>query len=73
MMIEIESSKKTSFQLKDTLRKEREEGNRLKRKYEHVVREMEATKSEIYAIQVEAQAKEAAHEALESARRKFKT
>ena len=51
MMNEIESTKKTSSQLKDTLRKEREESNKLKRKYDHVLREMEATKSEIYAIQ----------------------
>ena len=50
MMIEIESSKKTSAQLKDTLRREREDGNRLKRKYEQVFKEMEATKSEIHAI-----------------------
>ena len=33
VMIELESSKKTSAQLKDTLRKEREEGNRLKQKF----------------------------------------
>ena len=71
MMIEIESSKKTSSQLKDTLRKEREEGNRLKRKYEHVLREMEATKSEICTVQVEAQAKETAHKALESAQQEI--
>ena len=54
MMIEIESSKKNSAQLKDTLRREREEGNRMKRKYEHVLKEMEATKNEIHAIQQEA-------------------
>ena len=36
VMIELESSKKTSAQLKDTLKKEREEGNRLKRKFEHL-------------------------------------
>ena len=51
LMNEVESTKKTSSQLKDTLRREREEGNRLKIKYEHVLKEMEATKSEIHAIQ----------------------
>ena len=54
MMKEIDSTKKNSSQLKDTLRREREEGNRLKRKYEHVLKEMEATKSEIHAIRQEA-------------------
>ena len=39
VMIELESVKKTCAQLKDTLRKERDEGNRLKRKYEHMQRE----------------------------------
>ena len=36
VMIELDSSKKTSAQLKYTLRKEREEGNRLKQKFEHL-------------------------------------
>ena len=67
MLVEIESSKKTTSQLKDTLRREREEGNRLKRKYEHVLREMEVTKHEIHAIQQEAQAKETTQEALNKA------
>ena len=64
VMIELESAKKTSAQLKDTLRQERDESNRLKRKYEHTLREMESTKGEIHALQVEAQAKETAQEAL---------
>ena len=34
IMTNLEQSKKSSAQLKDTLRKEREESNRLKRKYE---------------------------------------
>ena len=71
MMNEIESTKKTSSQLKDTLRKEREEGNKLKRKYDHVLREMEDTKSEIYAIQVAAHAQETTHEALERAQQEI--
>ena len=66
VMIELESANKTSAQLKDTLREERGEGSRLKWKYEHVLREMESTKGEIHTLQVEAQAKEAAQEALEN-------
>ena len=44
VMIELESAKKTSSQLKGTLRKERDEGNRLKRKYKHMQRELESSK-----------------------------
>ena len=36
VMTELESSRKSSAQLKDTLRKEREEGNKLKQKFEHL-------------------------------------
>ena len=36
IMTDLEQSKKSSAQLKDTLRKEREESNRLKRKYEYM-------------------------------------
>ena len=36
IMIDLEQSKNSSSQLKDTLRKEREENNRLKRKFEDV-------------------------------------
>ena len=53
VMIELESSKKTSTQLKDTLRKEREEGNRLKRKFEHLQREMKTTKAELKTLHEE--------------------
>ena len=54
LMFDLESVKKTSAQLKDTLRQERNEGNRLKRKYEHTLMEMESTKGEIHALQIEA-------------------
>ena len=64
MMKEIDSTKKNSSQLKDTLRREREEGNRLKRNYAHVLKEMEAMKREIHAIQQEVQVKETTQEAL---------
>ena len=36
VMTDLQLSKKSSAQLKDTLRKEREKGNRLKRKFEHL-------------------------------------
>ena len=36
IMADLEQSKKSSSQLKDTLRKEREENNKLKRKFEYV-------------------------------------
>ena len=66
VMIELESAKKTSAQLKDTLRKERDDGNRLKRKYEHMQRELESSKGEVHALQVEMQAKGTAQESLEN-------
>ena len=53
VMTDLEQSKKSSAQLKDTLRKEREESNRLKRKYEDMQREMKASKAELQALQVE--------------------
>ena len=36
IMTDLKHSKKSSSQLKDTLRKEREENNRLKRKFEYI-------------------------------------
>ena len=65
IMIDLEQSKKSSAQLKDTLRHEREESNRLKRKYECMQREMKSSKAEIQALQVEMQVKETAQEAIE--------
>ena len=53
VMIELESSKKTSAQLKDTLRKEREEGNRLKQKFEHLQREMKTAEAELHTLHEE--------------------
>ena len=40
VITDLEQSQKSSAQLKNTLRKEREESNRLKRKYEDMQREM---------------------------------
>ena len=47
IMTDLEQSKKSSAQLKDTLRKEREESNRMKRKYEDMKEEMRASKNEM--------------------------
>ena len=47
IMTDLELSKKSTTQLKDTLRREREEGNRLKRKYEDMQREIKVSKAEL--------------------------
>ena len=47
IMTDLEQSKKSSAQLRDTLRKEREERNRLKRKYEDMKKEMRSSKEEL--------------------------
>ena len=43
IMTDLEQSKKSSSQLKDTLRKEREENSKLKRKYEDMQKEMRSS------------------------------
>ena len=45
IMTDLEQSKKSSSQLKDTLRREREENNRLKRKFEDIQREIKSSKA----------------------------
>ena len=50
IITDLEQSKKSSAQLKDTLRKEREENNRLKRKYEDVQWEMKSSRAEVQAL-----------------------
>ena len=47
LMTDLEMSKKSSAQLKDTLRKERGEGNRLKRRYDDMQREMKTAEAEL--------------------------
>ena len=61
-MTDLELSKKSSAQLKHTLRKEREESNRLKRKYEDMKEEMRASKNELQFLQAERQLKETTQE-----------
>ena len=47
VITDLEQSKKSSAQLKDTLRKEREESNRLKRKYDDLQREVKSSRAEV--------------------------
>ena len=53
IMTDLEQSKKSSSQLKDTLRKEREENSKLKRKYEDMQKEMRFSKDELQVLQAE--------------------
>ena len=50
IMTDLEQSKKSSSQLKDTLRKEREENNKLKRKFEDVQKEIKSSKAELQVL-----------------------
>ena len=65
VITDLEQSKKSSAQLKDTLRGEREESNRIKRKYEDMQREMKSSRDEVQDLQVERQVMENTQEALE--------
>ena len=47
IMTYLEQSKNSSSQLKDTLRKEREKNNRLKRNFEDIQREIKSSKAEL--------------------------
>ena len=65
IMTDLEQSKRSSAQLKDTLRKEREESNKLKRKYEDMKKEIRSSKDELQLLQAEKQVRENTHECLE--------
>ena len=71
VMTDLEQSKKSSAQLKDTLRKEREESNRLKRKYEDMKKEMRSSKDELQLLQAEKQASETAQGCLEKVQKEY--
>ena len=51
IMTDLEQSRKNAAQLKDTLRKERDEGNRLKRKFEDMRNEVKSSKAELQSLQ----------------------
>ena len=50
LMTDLEQSRKNAAQLKDTLRKERDEGNKLKRKFEDMHNEVRASKAELQIL-----------------------
>ena len=52
-MIDLEQSRKNDAQLKDTLTKERDERNRLKRKFEDMCNEVKSSKSELQSLLVD--------------------
>ena len=47
IMTDLEQSRKNAAQLKDTLRKERDEGHKLKRKFEGMRNEVKSSKVEL--------------------------
>ena len=65
IMTDLEQSKKSFAQLKDTLRKEREESNKLKRKYEDMKKEIRSSKDELQLLRAEKQVRENTQECLE--------
>ena len=71
VMTELESYKKSSAQLKDTVKREREEGNRLKQKFEHLQREMKTAKAELQTLHEERQAQENTQECLEQVQKGY--
>ena len=52
-MAELEQSRKISAQLRDTVKKERDEGNKLKRKFEDMMNEVKSSKAEFQSLQVD--------------------
>ena len=51
LMTDLEQSRKNAAQLKDTLKKERDEGNKLKRKFGDMHNEVRASKIEFQTLQ----------------------
>ena len=47
LMTDLEQSKKNAAQLKETLKKERDEGHKLKRKFEDMQNEVRTSKTEL--------------------------
>ena len=71
IMTNLELSKMSSAQLKDTLRREREESNRLKWKYEDMHREIKDSKAELQALQIEIQVRGTTQEFLEKVQKEY--
>ena len=51
LMIDLEQSRKNAAQLKETLKKERDEGHKLKRKYEDIMNEVRTSRIELQTMQ----------------------
>ena len=64
-MTDLVQSKKSTAQLKDTLRREREENNRLKRTFGDIQQEIKSSKAELQFLQVEKRSLEAAQGSLQ--------
>ena len=71
IMMDLEQSKKSSSQLKDTLRKEREENNLLKIKLEDIQEEIKSSKDELQVLQIEKRSMETAQECLEKVEQEY--
>ena len=65
IMTDLEQSKKSAAQLKDTLRREREESSRMERKFEDIKHEINSSTAELQFLQVEKRSLEAAQGSLE--------
>ena len=65
IMTDLEQSKKSATQLKDTLRREREESSRLKIKFKDIQHEIKSSKDELQFLQVEKKYLEASQGSLE--------
>ena len=64
IMPDLEQSRKNAAQLKDTLRREREERNKLKRKFEDMKNEVKSSKAELQSLQVDKMSLEVAQDSL---------
>ena len=53
IMTDLEQSRKSAAQLKDILKKERDEGNKLKRKFEDMLNEVKSSKAELQSLQAD--------------------
>ena len=51
LMTDLEKSRKNTAQLKETLKKERDEGHKLKRKFEDMQNEVKTSKAELQTLQ----------------------
>ena len=65
LMTDLEQSKKNAAQLRETLKKERDEGNKSKRKFEDMQNEVRTSKTELQNLQENKMALEISVEKIE--------